>query len=168
MKLAEPVETWSERFEREFEAVTRLFRRRPVLALLFIGAIAFYGWHQIFKPKPIGSSTGLTGTTAWIYVGTMIDNQWQKSQVDGREPPLTLEVSGLPVRGATYRVIRGVNLREAAPTPRTDGSRPPMTNTKGTVGIGSILKVDDVTKVELKDTEQRTWIWAHITVVEAK
>ena len=98
----------------------------------------------------------------------MIADQWQKSQADGIEPPLTLEVSGLPVRGATYRVIRGVNLREAAPTQRADGSRPPMASSKGTVGIGSVVKIDDISKVEVRDTEQRTWIWAHVTVVEAK
>ena len=53
-------ETWSERFEREFESVARLLRRRPVLAFLFLGAIAFYGWHQFPKPKvepPIATPT---------------------------------------------------------------------------------------------------------------
>ena len=183
--MGEPAETWSERFEREVEAVTRLLRRRPVIALLFLLAMAFYGWHQFFKPKEESKKTdsavllesvpaatnGVTvapGTAAWIYVGTRIGDQWQKSQADGIEPVLTLEIAGLPVRGATYRVIRGVNLREAPLMQRLDGARPPMANSKGTIGIGSVVKVDDFTRVEVKETELRIWVWAHVTVVEAK
>ena len=49
--MAEPSETWSERFEREFEAVLRLLRRRPVLAIAFVLAMAFFGWHQFLKSK---------------------------------------------------------------------------------------------------------------------
>jgi hypothetical protein len=57
--LAEPAETWSERFEREFEAVFRLLRRRPVLAIVFLLAMAFLGWHQFIKP-PSKEDTRLT------------------------------------------------------------------------------------------------------------
>lgn len=46
-----PNETWSERFEREFEAGVALLRRRPLLAVIFAGALIFFAWHQFFKNK---------------------------------------------------------------------------------------------------------------------
>lgn len=181
----EKSETWSERFEREFDAVARLLRRRPLLAVFFVGAMAFLGWHQFFRttseskkadalispagdlPSPDEAAV-VPGLAAWMYVGTRIGDQWQRSKADGIEPPLTLDLTGLPTRGATYRVTRGVNLRKAAPVPQPDGARPPMADSKGTIGVGSIVKVDDFTQVEVRAGELRQWVWAHVTVVEAK
>jgi len=153
-------------------------------ATVFLGAMVFYGWNQFIKPKEEKASrseitelelppetvktTVTRGTAGWIYVGSQINDQWQKSQADGIEPALTLDVQNLPVRGKTYKVIQGVNLRDAAPIQRNDKSRPPMSNSKGTIGIGSIVKVDDIAEVEIDEPELRTWIWAHVTVVEAR
>ncbi|WP_139143027.1 MULTISPECIES: hypothetical protein [unclassified Janthinobacterium] len=48
-----PNETWSERFEREFEAGLALLRRRPLLAIIFAGGLIFFAWHQFFKTKDL-------------------------------------------------------------------------------------------------------------------
>ena len=91
--MADPVETWSERFEREFEAVLRLLRRRPFVAVIFVLAIAFYGWHQFFKDKgdpkptsaaasaPPASATGETDLCPILY-GQSID--FTASQYHGK------------------------------------------------------------------------------------
>ena len=49
--MAEPPETWSERFVREFDALIRIARRRPIVATLFAVAMLFFGWNQFVKGK---------------------------------------------------------------------------------------------------------------------
>ena len=49
--MAEPQETWSERFVREFDALIKIARKRPILATLFAVAMFFFGWHQFVRGK---------------------------------------------------------------------------------------------------------------------
>ena len=51
--MSAPNETWSERFEREFEAALALLRRRPLLAVIFAASMLFFAWHVFFKTKDI-------------------------------------------------------------------------------------------------------------------
>lgn len=109
------------------------------------------------------------GTVAWIYVGSRIGDEWKHSGADGLEPELTLDVSGLPIRGQSYRVTSGgLTLRTAPPVQRPDKSRPAMAASKGTIGPGSRVKVDDVVEVQIDEGVPRRWVWARVTVVEAK
>lgn len=114
-------------------------------------------------------ATSLKGIAAWVYVGSRIGDEWRKIAADGVEPALTLDVQGLPERGRTYRVISGgLTLRDSAPSQRADKSRPVMSSAKGEIGPGSLVKVDDVANVDIEEGGARRWVWAHITVVEAK
>jgi len=194
LEMAEPAETWSERFERECEAIIRLLRRRPLIALIFLSAMGFYAWHQFLKQEDSSDRTGeqvlaasgalassgvptavykspavVEGMTAWVYVGTRIDGKWVKSQEDEKEPRSpTLNVSGMPLRGMTYKTLNSLHLRTSAPIQTADRSRPPMSDSKGAISPGSIVKVDDVAEIEIDEIEFRTWIWAHITVISLK
>jgi hypothetical protein len=106
----------------------------------------------------------LSGQTGWIYVGTRIDDLWKSSPADGSEPALTLDLIGLPKRGLTYKLKGGVTLREKLPKQETPGQRPPMSNSKGAIKRGMEVKVDDFAEIKI-DNPDRTWIWAHITVL---
>jgi hypothetical protein len=174
--MADPTETWSERFEREFDAVRKLGHRRPLLAGAFLLAIAFYGWHLfgpslsgislndlVDKDPPTKSQGPSIGASGWIYVGSRDASDWKKFDADGIEPTLTLETNGLPTRGASYTVVASVYLRDDLPKTRA-GARPVMANSNGTILAGSQVKVDDVTQLSIPDPP-RIWVWAHVTLV---
>jgi len=105
----------------------------------------------------------MIGTTGWIYVGTRVRDQWKTTYAEGREPAKTLRIEGLPVRGMTYEVERGVNIRAKLPSAQIPGERPQMTDSKGTIDNAYKVKVDDVREILLTNPT-RTWVWAHITV----
>jgi hypothetical protein len=105
----------------------------------------------------------MMGTTGWIYVGTRVRDQWKTTPQEGREPARTLRTEGIPVRGMTYEVERGVNIRELLPTAKVPGERPQMTKSKGTIDNTYKVKIDDVREMLLTNPT-RTWVWAHITV----
>lgn len=180
-------ETWSQRFEREFEAAISLLRRRPMLALGFAAAMIFFGWHQFFKSEePVKTNDSATkvepavqlpsdnagsqlvpkGSTGWIYVGTRIKGEWRKSKDDGIEPRLTLSTIYIPKIGATYRVSNPLNLRVGAPVRTTDGSRPAMPDSKGGISAGALVKIHDVEIINITHGEKRAWIWAQVTLIE--
>jgi hypothetical protein len=63
-----PPETWSERFEREANALWILVRKRPLLGVALAIALLFYGWHSFFKgttlvPQFGAQETPATGST---------------------------------------------------------------------------------------------------------
>ena len=129
-------------------------------------AIDKFGGSEDPKPMPPTEQivNSLQGQTGWIYVGTRIESHWKASGADGSEPALTLDLTGLPQRGSTYRLKGGVNLREKLPHQETQGQRPPMPNTKGAIKSGTKLKVDDVREIYIENPK-RTWVWAHVTVL---
>jgi len=108
----------------------------------------------------------VVGTTGWIYVGTRVNNVWQVTAKEGIEPALTLQTDNLPAAGQIYNVVRGIHLRADLPASQPDGSRPTMSDSKGTIDAGSRVKVDSVMPLELKNPT-RTWIWAHVTYLGA-
>jgi len=111
---------------------------------------------------PVVTRDMAVGTTGWIYVGTRVNDTWQVTAEEGREPPLTLQTANLPVPGQVYNLVGSIHLRADLPVPQPDGSRPTMTDSKGTMNAGSTVKVDSVKSIELKNPT-RTWIWAHVT-----
>lgn len=180
--MAESSETWSQRFEREFEAAISLLRRRPVLALCFVGAMIFFGWHQFLKSnnaaatqspeintKPAAKQTSdlaPEGAAGWIFVGTRIDGEWRRSPSDGIEPQRTLRTTQLPKPGSSYTVDTPLFLRVALPSRAADGSRPVMTDSIGSIARGTLVKVDSVESLDIASGQRRTWIWAHVTVLK--
>lgn len=197
--MAESSETWSQRFEREFEAAISLLRRRPMLALCFAGAMIFYGWHQFLKsnnstatqnsesntkqpaevstatqnsgsntkqPAEVTSDLASVGSAGWIFVGTRMQGEWRQSSADGIEPQRTLRTIGIPKPGSSYRVDTPVHLRVALPTRAANGSRPVMTNSLGSIARETLVKVDSVESLDITSGQQRTWIWAHVTILE--
>jgi hypothetical protein len=129
-------------------------------------AIEKYGGSEDPKPMPPAAEivNSLQGQTGWIYVGTRKENHWEASGADGSEPALTLDVTGIPERGSTYRLKGRVNLREKLPHQETPGQRPPMPNTKGAIKSDTKLKVDDIREIHIENPT-RTWVWAHVTVL---
>ncbi|MDQ1830291.1 hypothetical protein [Massilia scottii] len=118
----------------------------------------------LMPPSETNSSTVRVGSVGWIYVGSRIDGEWERSEADGIEPPKTLRVANLPSAGSTYTVITPVHVRSLPPKEMVDKSRPPMETSIGTLRRGTSVKVDDVRSVQVDDPEPRTWIWAHVTV----
>lgn len=97
--MAATNETWSERFVREVDTLVHVARRRPVLAIVFIAAITFYGWHQFLKEK--------TETIS-------------KPQVNKGDPTLTPErfvntIAGSPVEIYVRESKDSISLRFRAP-----------------------------------------------------
>lgn len=178
--MPEPKETLSELIEREFDSYMRFFKRRRWLALMLLLIVAVYGWHQYIWPimQDIQKISGPTaesfkspavsnGAVGWIYVGTWIDGQWKHSTADKNEPELTLNLLGLPEPSNSYQVTHPLFLREAPPAQQANKSRPPMETSKGAIGINSVVKVDSVTQIEITEVEHRSWVWAHVTVINA-
>lgn len=161
--MADPEDTWIDRFIREVDAIKRQLRARPFLACIFLlGALAF-GIYKLLPPTP--APDPMLGKVGWIYVGIQIDDHWTQSVADGIEPALTLALTGHPHPGSTYQVVHGVELREALPVQQTAGARPPMPASQGALKVGSTVKVDQVSSINITESEARTWIWAHVTVV---
>lgn len=115
----------------------------------------------------VRASSVAIGATGWIYVGTRVGDVWKTTPEEGAEPALTLKVDGLPASGQTYNLSNAVHLRAGLPEVPPDGSRPPMTDSKGAIGTGSQVKVDSVRFLDLTKPIARTWIWAHVTYLRA-
>lgn len=162
--MADPEETWVDRFIREVDAIKRQLRARPFLTCLFLFGLLAFGIYKYVLPAPHPDS--LRGSVGWIYVGTRINGQWSQSAADGNEPALTLALSGLPETGTSYQVVRGVELREERPIQQAPGARPPMPASKGALKAGSLVKVDTVSPIDITENQRRVWIWAHVTVTE--
>jgi len=107
----------------------------------------------------------------WMYVGARKDEAWWS---DNSEPRKTLDVDSIPSPGSQYEVIAGVFLRKSPPTELPNGARPsmePIVTRDGkqlAVRSGMRVKVDNIRKVEVAQVPdvQRTWIWAHVTVLD--
>lgn len=158
----------------------QLFKQQCWLASMLFLIMALYGWHQYIWPiiqalqnfsgpssESTKNSTVSNGTVGWIYVGTQIDGEWQHSATDQNEPELTLNLTGLPKPSNSYQVIHPLFLRERHPAQQANKSRPPMESSKGAIGINSVVKVDAITKIDISEVEQRFWVWAHVTVIDA-
>lgn len=104
------------------------------------------------------------GKVGWIYVGTRVDGKWETTREEGIEPAKTLDLEGLPIRGRTYRVLRGMNIRETLPKAIIPGERPQMPNSIGVIDNFYMVKVDDVREI-LITNPTRIWIWAHVTAI---
>ncbi|PWU26956.1 hypothetical protein DK254_31005 [Pseudomonas sp. RW407] len=173
--MAEPTETWVDRIIREMDALVRGLRQRPILIVSALLVLLVYGIYRACQ-EYAGLSQWLNahcesvrpGTVGWIYVGTRIDDHWNKSAADGPEPELTLKLTALPVSGSTYDTSYALNLRDALPMQQAAGTRPDMPASLGVLQENSKVKVDKVSQISITDSEKRVWIWAHVTVVEAR
>jgi hypothetical protein len=50
--MSELTEPLAERFYREVKALIELTRKEPLLGVILLGAITFYGWHEFLIEKP--------------------------------------------------------------------------------------------------------------------
>jgi dipeptidyl aminopeptidase/acylaminoacyl peptidase len=104
------------------------------------------------------------GASGWIYVGTLIDGQWNKSDSDPLEPALTIQTEKLPARGLTHLVTHNLHLRDRLPRQEDGFDRPVMSDSRGIINAGSRVKLDDVREIKL-DGPSRIWVWGHATLV---
>jgi hypothetical protein len=138
-------------------AIGLVTKTRPIACGLILSLPWCSGHSELPIPNlPIGAS-------GWIYVGTRIGAEWKTSDAEGIEPALTIDTDGLPTRGSTYTVIRGVNLRDGLP--KEGAGKPVMSDSRGAITVGSLVKLGDVQEIKL-DKPTRMWIWAHATLVE--
>lgn len=162
--MTEPTETWADRFVREVKAGLKLTRQNPLLGAAFIALAVGYFWLTYFD-----SNAKHPQQAAWIYVGTRMQNTWQTSEAEGIEPAVILSdkgilLKGLPEKGRVYTVTNEVHLRDTAPELTPDKSAPVMSASIGTIQPGSTVKVDAVKQVAIVNPD-RSWVWAHITVL---
>jgi hypothetical protein len=117
------------------------------------------------EPPASSDTAVLKGVSGWIYAGTQVNGAWKTTAKEGIEPAVTIDSGEIPVTGEVYKLISPVHLRVSAPIQSKDGTRPEMPDSKGELGGGRSVKVDKLQSIDLKDPP-RTWIWAHVTVVD--
>ncbi|MGJ7538642.1 MULTISPECIES: hypothetical protein [unclassified Variovorax] len=118
-------------------------------------------------PRPRPSET-LVG---WMYVGSRVGQSWWR---DHAEPAKTLDTEAVPSPGSQYDVTASVFLRRAPPNELPNGDRPSMEpiivrgGKQLAVNPGMRVKVDNIRMVVVKQVPnvERTWVWAHVTVLQ--
>jgi hypothetical protein len=116
----------------------------------------------------VGPSTAVIakGTTGWIYAGTRVNDAWRTTKQEGREPAVTIDSNEVPIAGNVYKLTTSVFLRASAPVEQKDGTRPVMPDSKGELQVGRTVKIDKVQPISLRGPPARTWIFAHVTLVD--
>ena len=100
----------------------------------------------------------------WMYVGVRVNGAWAITPEETHEPPVTIDVVGLPQTGRSYRVTSNVFLRNEAPRAEAIGTRPVMGEARSWIAQNSRVKIDQVHDYPLTEPK-RTWYFAHVTLL---